>query len=90
MLFHTLLAQTGDTGGASTLSVGGIAAAVTAALTATQRLMHGANRRRLDRIEAEVSDTKADVGGMQSDIRWLTLWLTGHSRPKLPEEKPES
>ena len=90
MLFHTLLAQTGDTGGASTLSVGGIAAAVTAALTATQRLMHGANRRRLDRIEAEVSDTKADMAGMKSDIRWLTLWLTGHSRPKPPEGKPES
>ena len=90
MLFHTLLAQTGDTGGASTLSVGGIAAAVTAALTATQRIMHGANRRRLDRIEAEVSDTKADMAGMKSDIRWLTMWLTGHSRPKPPEEKHES
>lgn len=90
MLFHTLLAQTGDTGGASTLSVGGIAAAVTAALTATQRLMHGANRRRLDRIEAEVSDTKADMAGMKSDIHWLTLWLTGHRRPAPPEEKPES
>ena len=90
MLFHTLLAQTGDTGGASTLSVGGIAAAVTAALTATQRLMHGANRKRLDRIETEVGTTKTDIAGMQSDIRWLTLWLTGHSRPKPPEEKPES
>ena len=90
MLFHTLLAQTGDTGGASTLSVGGIAAAVTAALTATQRLMHGANRRRLDRIETEINDTKADMAGMKSDIHWLTLWLTGNRRPKPPEEKPES
>ena len=90
MLFHTLLAQTGDTGGASTLSVGGIAAGVTAVLTALQRILHTSNRKRLDRIETEVGATKVDVGGMQSDIRWLTLWLTGHSRPKLPEEKPEN
>ena len=91
MLFHTLIAQAGDTaGGASTLSVGGIAAGVTAALGILQRLLHTSNRKRLDRIERDVNNTNADVSGMQSDIRWLTLWLTGNSRPRPLKEKPES
>ena len=90
MLFHALLAQTGDTGGASTLSIGGIAAGVTGALAGIQHALHTSNRRRLDRIEAEVNQATNNISAIEADIRWLTLWLTGHSRPKLPEEKPES